>query len=528
MVAGRLTGLDTAFLCLDHAVSPMHLGALAIFRPVHPGDPGRVVALLVDRAQRLPQLRRRVQPAWFPLAPATWADDPGFRAENHIHLHHLDGPGGRDKAAALAAELIVRPLPRTRPLWEFPVMADAGEGRFALLVKMHHALGDGLNALEIGFRVLDGLRPIDGGATSRGAVDGSSPPSTLSSMTRPGMLSRLRDAAGDVRDTVEGAVGQLAEATGIVGSVLGRVRLPAPSSPLVISSSGQRALATARLDLQQIRRIRALYGGTVNDVLLSVVTGALRGWLVARGDPVAGLILRAFIPASRRARAGDRIGGNRLSGFLCELPVGEPDPGRQLLTIRAAMEQSKAAGTSRGAGAIPLLADRLPPAVHRVAAPVAGQGASLLFDLMVTSIPLPGIPFTLDGAELEEIFPWHRWRPARLSWWGYSGTGTAPISVCSPTQRAYRTCSDSPKRSSLRQLHWTADRPGGRPDPDSPSLCLTGRGVCRALCHRLSHGGRVGHQPLHPRRLQGTQHRSAIGDQAQLHPLGVGLLGETE
>ncbi len=143
----------------------------------------------------------------------------------------------------------------------------------------------------------------------------------------------------------------------------------------------------------------------MNDVLLSVVAGALREWLVARGDPVEGLILRAFIPVSRRARPGDRIGGNRLSGYLCKLPVGEPDPGTRLLKIRGAMEQSKAAGTSRGVGAIPLLADRLPAAVHRVAAPVAGQGASLLFDLMVTSIPLPGIRFTLDGAELAEVFP---------------------------------------------------------------------------------------------------------------------------
>lgn len=168
MAAGRLSGLDTAFLWLDHDVSPMHLGALAIFRPARPGNPARVVALLVDRAQRLSQLRRRVQPAWFPLAAPTWADDPGFRAGDHIHLHRLDGHGGLDEAAALAAGLMARLLPRTRPLWEFHVISGVGEGRFALLVKMHHALGDGLNALGIGFQVLDGLRPLDGEPTSPG------------------------------------------------------------------------------------------------------------------------------------------------------------------------------------------------------------------------------------------------------------------------------------------------------------------------------------------------------------------------
>ncbi|MGQ0778895.1 MAG: wax ester/triacylglycerol synthase family O-acyltransferase [Pseudonocardiales bacterium] len=415
MAAGRLSGLDTAFLCLDHDLSPMHLGALAIFRSAQPGDPMRVVGLLAERAQRLPQLCQRVQPARFPLAAATWVDDPAFRAEDHIHLHHLDCDGSRDKAAALAAELMARPLSRNRPLWEFHVISGVGEGRFAVLAKMHHALGDGLNALETGFRMLDELSVLEGGAASRGAIDDGSPlsalppstqpPSTQPPSIQPSVQSRLRHVASDVRDMVDGAVGQLAEATGIAASVLRRVRLPAPGSPLVISSSGQRALATARLDLRQIRRIRAHYGGTVNDVLLSVVAGAFRGWLVARGDSVDGLILRAFIPVSQRARSGNQIGRNQLSGYLCELPVGEPDPGTQLFKIRRAMQQSKAAGASRGAGAIPLLADRLPPAAHRVAAPVAGQGASLLFDLMVTSIPLPGVPFTLDGAELEEIFP---------------------------------------------------------------------------------------------------------------------------
>lgn len=401
----RLTGLDTAFLYLGRDVSPMHLGALAIFRSDHLDDTARVATLLAERAQCLPQLHQRVEPPTSPLAAATWADDPGFCAKDHIRLHHLDiqvNPDGRsyrDRTATLAAELMIQPLQRSRPLWEFHVISGLGEGRFAVLFKMHHAFGDGLNALEIGLRVVDEVK-LQGAAGKRStAVQVPLPP------TKPSVLSRLWRSPGDLRDAVGTVVEQASEATQIAASVLRCVRLPAPASPLVISTSGRRTLATARLDLPQVRRIRARYGGTVNDVLLSVVTGALREWLVARGDPVDGLILRAFIPVSQRARLGHRMGGNRLSGYLCELPVGEPNPGKRLLMIRRAMEQSKAAGASRGAGAIPVLADRLPPAVHRVAAPVAGQGASLLFDLMVTSIPLPSIPFTLDDAQLEEVFP---------------------------------------------------------------------------------------------------------------------------
>lgn len=403
MAAGRLSGLDTAFLCLDRDITPMNLGGLAIFRSAQPPDPGRIACLLADRAQRQPLLRQRVRPARSVLVAPTWAEDPGFRAADHIYLHHLDGPGNLDKVAALAAELMVRALPRTRPLWEFHVISGVGGGRFAVLVTMHHAFADGLAGLSLGLRVLDDFRPRNGGAAT--PPSSTSPLSTQPSSTQPSMLSRLWHMPGGLRGAVEGAAEQMTEAAGIAVSVLRRVRLPPSGSPLVISSSGRRVLATARLDLRQIRRIRAHFGGTVNDVLLSVVAGALRGWLVGRGDLIEGSVLRAFVPVSRRSRSSDRIGGNQLSGYLCDLPVSEPDPGERLLRIRAATQRSKAAGTDRGAGAIPLLADRLPPSVHRVTAPVAGQCLSLLFDLVVTSIPLPAMRFTLDGAELEEVYP---------------------------------------------------------------------------------------------------------------------------
>jgi len=396
----RLTGLDTAFLCLDRDVSPMHLGALVTFQPAKLTDAEGVAALLAQRAQRLPQLRRRVAPSWIPFAAATWVDEPGFSAKDHIQAHDLGRHASLHNAAALAAELMVHPLIRNRPLWEFHVIAGAGWDRFAVLFKMHHALGDGLNALEIGVRMLD-TRPIRGDDTvgSDELVHGSSPALNGS------VLARLWHASGDVRDVVERVVMQLSDVTRLAAAVLCSARLPAPGSPLAISSSGRRALAVASLDLQRLRRIRRAYGGTINDVLLSVVTGALRDWLAARGGPVDGLILRAFVPVSQRGRTGQQMGGNRLSGYLCELPVGEPDPSERLLLIRRAMERNRAAGTSRGAGAVPELVDRLPAAVHRIAAPVAGQGACLLFDLIVTSIPVPSIRLTLDGAALTEVFP---------------------------------------------------------------------------------------------------------------------------
>ncbi len=386
----------------------MQLGALAIFRTSRPVHPEQVVSLLADRARQLPRLGRRVQRAWFPPGSARWADDPGFRPEDHIHLHHVAGHGGDGPAAELASELMARPLRRGRPLWEFHVMSGGlGEGRFGVLVKLHHALGDGLAALEIGVGLLDGPEAAGtGGGAGRRSSAGphATAPAALTPRRRwtaRTLLSRPFRLARGVRYAAEDA----AEMMGMAASVLGSARLPAAGSPLVITSSGRRGLGLARLDLQHVRRIRAHFGGTVNDVLLAVVAGALRDWLGARGHRVEGLSLRALIPVSQRARSGGRTGGNQMSGYLCDLPVGEPDAGKRLRSIQLAMGHSKAAGPTRGPGSIPLLADRLPSAVHRMAAPMAGQVAALLFDILVTSVPVPGVPLRLDGAELEELFP---------------------------------------------------------------------------------------------------------------------------
>lgn len=410
----RLSGLDTAFLCLERAVTPMQLGALVVFQPSRPVLAEQIAALLVDRVRRLPRLGRRVQRAWYPPGSATWADDPGFRPEDHIHAYHLDSPDSYAQAAELTSELMARPLPRHRPLWELHVMsglASGGSGadqdRFAVLVKLHHAFGDGMAAVQIGVGLLDEWGPQDPApGASTGAHPAAHPSSTASCWSAVGrILSAPCRVARGVRRAAGDAVGQASELMGMTASVLGGARLPSPGSPLVITSSGRRELGLARLDLQHVRRIRAHFGGTVNDVLLAVVAGALRDWLGARGHPVDGLRLRALIPVSCRARSGGRVEGNQMSGYLCELPVGEPDAGQRLRTIQQAMRQSKAAGPTRGPGAIPLLAERLPAALHRVAAPVAGQVAALLFDLMVTSVPVPGIPLRLGGAELVEVFP---------------------------------------------------------------------------------------------------------------------------
>jgi WS/DGAT/MGAT family acyltransferase len=174
---------------------------------------------------------------------------------------------------------------------------------------------------------------------------------------------------------------------------------------LAASPADERKLVITRLERDVLLRIRKLHGGTTNDLVLAVLTGAWRRWLLEHGLPVERDAVRAMIPVSMRGRRNDQKGGNRLSGYLCELPVGEPDPVIQLRTIRARMDANKASGPARGAGAFPLLADQVPPGVHRAVGPVLRRSANLLFDTVITNVPLPDIPLRLNGAELHEVYP---------------------------------------------------------------------------------------------------------------------------
>lgn len=390
MVDGRLSALDMSFLCLENTASPMHLGAVAVFHPAEPARPGELVALLAERASRVPRMRRKIGPA--ALGGASWSEDPVFNARNHIFHHRLEA-GGRDDLAALVSDLMTAPLARNRPLWQLHLVSGLAGGRFALLAKMHHALCDGQGAVGIGLGLLDG-GDLLAAEPPRAA---QSTPSALSTLARQGaeLITRPEHVVGDV-------VGRAGRMFDIASAIVGQLRAPAPT-PLLAPPSGTRRAAFVSLETRELQRIRRRHGGTLNDLLLAVVAGALRHWLLGHDRPVD--VLRALIPASQRLRSGGSDDANQLSAYLCDLPVGEPDPARRLALVREAMDRNKAAGPNRGAGAIPVLAGLLPSALNRLAAPFAAHAAPLLFDIVVTSVPLPPLPLHLGGARLEELYP---------------------------------------------------------------------------------------------------------------------------
>ncbi|MEV7284833.1 wax ester/triacylglycerol synthase family O-acyltransferase [Streptomyces sp. NPDC093252] len=395
MTPDPLAPLDLAFWNIETDRHPMHLGALGVFAAHSPTAGAHAADLLAARAAGVPGLRMRIRDVWQPPGPlrplavggATREPDPDFDPLEHIELHaptaDFQGEAGR---------LMERPLRRGRPPWEAHVLPGADGTGFAVLFKFHHALADGLRALTLAAAILD---PMD-----------LPPPRPRRPAPRRSRLPDVRRLPGLVRDALSDAVTDVGRAVDIGASVAFSTLTARPVPGFTAEPSGTRRTAGVVIDLDDVHRVRKTVGGTVNDVLIAVVAGALRRWLDARGDRTEGVRPRALIPVSTRRPRTAHPRGNRLSGYLIRLPVDDPDPLTRLGTVRAAMDRNKDAGPGRGAGAVALLADHVPPLGHRLGGPLAAQAARLWFDILVTSVPLPGLCLRLGGHPLTAVHPY--------------------------------------------------------------------------------------------------------------------------
>ncbi|WP_019068235.1 wax ester/triacylglycerol synthase family O-acyltransferase [Streptomyces hokutonensis] len=387
MTSDLLAPLDLAFWNIESDRNPMHLGALGVFSAHSPTAGAHAADLLAARAAAVPGLRMRIRDVWQPLSlsfgSATREEDPDFDPLHHVRLHAPTAD-----FQEVAGRLMERPLERDRPPWEAHVLPGEDGVSFAVLFKFHHALADGLRALTLAAAILD---PMD-------------MPERRPRPEEParGLLPDVRKLPGLLR----GALSDVGRALDIGASVARSTLDVRSSAALASEPSGTRRTAGVVVDLDDVHRIRKTVGGTVNDVLIAVVAGALRRWLDERGDGSEGVAPRALIPVSKRRPRSAQPQGNRLSGYLIRLPVDDPDPLGRLDSVRADMDRNKDAGPNRGAGAVALLADHVPALGHRLGGPFAAQAARLWFDILVTSVPLPSIGLKLGGNPVTAVFPY--------------------------------------------------------------------------------------------------------------------------
>lgn len=409
-MADRLAPLDVSFLYLEGRTTPMHIGGLAVFEPPAGGfDYDRFVSLIEQRISLVPRYRQKVKSVPGHLANPVWVDDNDFDLAYHVRRSALPRPGSDDQLRELVARVQSRPLDRNRPLWEMYLVEGLAEGRFAVIQKTHHAMVDGISAVDIGQVILD---------TS--PVPREVPDDLWMPQPEPAAAALLVDAIGElvrrpsaVADTVR--IG-LADARSVAGKVstavngvLSAARVaarPAPVSPLNASIGSQRRFAVARTDLEDYRKVRKQTGDTVNDVVLATVAGAIRGWMLSRGEAVTpASAVRAMVPVSVRGDSDTGQLGNRVSSYLVDLPVGEPNPVVRLSQVGYAMKAHKESGQSVGADALVALSGFAPPTLHALGARAANSFTRRLFNVVVTNVPGPQFPLYASGARLLEMFP---------------------------------------------------------------------------------------------------------------------------
>jgi diacylglycerol O-acyltransferase len=388
----RPSALDLTFFDLETPEAPLHVGWTLRFE----GTPPSLAALrrhLDARLDLVPRFRRRlVRPA---LGAPYWADDPGFDVAHHVFAVTLPAPGGLTELRETAGALLSQPLPPGRPLWHLYLVTGAAGG-FAIVGQAHHALSDGIAAVEVGLLLFGPEAAAGGGSTW---APSRSPSSVAATRSTIGLRTRAATAtARDLADAAlrPGAARALREAARAVESLA----RPARPTPLDRSATRERVVAFGHVPLDAVRATGARHGATINDVLLAASSVALRQALRRRGE--APTSLRALVPVSVRDGAAGAL-GNRISFLPVELPVAEPDPHRALRIVRARTAVAKAGEQAGLLQALARAADALPGPGRRALARTAARAVG--FNLVISNVPGPPVELALFGRPLVAIHP---------------------------------------------------------------------------------------------------------------------------
>src|SRR3954452_3016384 len=403
MSTNRLSPLDASFLHIEDGSSHMHVAAALLFTGDAP-EYERLLAHIESRLGLVPRYRQRL--AEVPLAQARprWVDDERFDLRYHVRQTALPAPGTEYELQVLAGRVFSQPLRRDRPLWELWLVSGLEGGRFAILSKTHHALVDGVSGLDI-LSVL--FSPDDDG--EGGSWEPRPAPSGTALLAEALMerASNARELVRPVRALVRRprqVATRLAETAVGAGALAWAGLQPAPPTPYNDATVGpDRRFKWVRASLGDVKAIKNELGGTVNDVVLAVVSGGLRRHLNRRGVDVDGLALKAFVPVSLRGESDHGLSGNQVSGMIAALPVSCADGVERLRQISAQMQQLKSSGQTGGAQALTELAGCAPPTLIQQSARLVTR--QRFVNLVVTNVPGPQFALHLADRELADIFP---------------------------------------------------------------------------------------------------------------------------
>jgi diacylglycerol O-acyltransferase len=403
----RLSATDASFLSQENQSAHMHIGAVLMFEGPPPGY-DEFAEHIEARLHLVPRFRQKL--AFPPLQSGrpVWVDDPRLNIDYHVRHSSLPEPGDDHQLALLIGRIFSQQLDRSKPLWEMWLVQGLEDNRFALISKTHHALVDGVSGVDLATVLFD-ANPVPAGLTPPVRPwEPQGEPSEAQLLARgveniakvPLRIGRRAIKAAQHPRATTTRVLEVAEG---LGEVAWELMNPAPDVPLNTEIGSHRQYRWVHSRFEEFKIVKDTFGGTVNDVVLAVVAGALRNWLTARGVRTRGLELRALVPVSMRTDEDQGMLGNRLAVFRAPLPVYAEDPVERLRIVREEMGKIKQSKQVMGAEALVALNDFAPPTVLAQASRV--NFSTRLFNLIVTNVPGPQFPLYVLGRELQTVVP---------------------------------------------------------------------------------------------------------------------------
>lgn len=409
----RIEGVDAGYLYMETPTMHMHTLKVALVEPTPGLDFERFREGVLSRLQQLPSLRRRVLPVPFALNHPVWVADREIDPDRHFFRHRVGGEGLMSDLNAVIGTIASTPLDRSGPLWELHLCEGLADGRIAIVGKIHHSLADGAAANALLASVTD-VRAPDVGDEARQV-----PPRPALSETP----SRVELVASALRDAIV-QIGLLPSllwrtAAGVLSMLRYRrsarpdVPRPVLDAPRVSFNgplTARRGFATCTLPLEEIKEIRRAHEGvTLNDVVLAVVSGALRRWMAERGEVPSGSLIAGVPVATEAPGQPVRLSGNRVSNLFTSLATDVEDPHERLRTISRVTAQSKMIQKKLGLSMLTEWVQFTPPAPFAALMRLysRARGASLHsapFNVIVSNVPGPREPATIGGALLSDLF----------------------------------------------------------------------------------------------------------------------------
>ena len=400
-----MSSLDASFLHMESRNKHMHIGGVSIFEgPAPPFE--RLSEMVAGKLGLVPRYRQKVRFVPLGLGTPVWVDDPHFRLAYHLRHTAVPAPGSEEQLRKMAARVFSQPLDRGKPLWELWMVEGLSEGRWALLSKVHHAMVDGVAATDLMSVMFDDRTKGDGAGGWAPAPEPRGAELVLRTVTRRTFdpreqLRALRDAARRPSESLRAG-------REIAGALVaaGRSARPAAASSLTGPIGPHSVWSWARVRLGDVKAVRSSLGGTVNDVVLTIVAQGFRDLLISRAEPVSeDSVVRTMVPVSVRRPGEKGTYNNRVSGVIATLPVGMVDPRERLAAIRAQMDGIKQSKQAVAGDVLTSLSGFAPPMLLALGSRLFSRTPQAGVHTGTTNVPGPQQAVQTLGRRLLESFP---------------------------------------------------------------------------------------------------------------------------